>query len=690
MSQAQGLDTPVRYLRGVGPKRSNDFLKLGINTVRDLLEFFPRRYRFFDQVGSISDLREGQEASVIGCIESVDYKSFPYPPRVNVTIWDESGGCFIRWFHGGFLLDRLRVGSWIRVQGKVRSWRSEPAFSNPKFEILEDRPTQPGGNLSLPVYPSQEQFGSKFLTDLIRLALEQYGDDIKDWFSGDWLAQRDLIDRRDAYKLIHEPEDEGHWQQARKRLAYDELFFMQLGVMLARRIRQGRSTVRLASSDEMDRRIRRRFPFRLTGAQNRVIGEILSDMSSPRQMSRLIQGDVGCGKTVVALYAALVAVANRYQAAIMAPTEILAQQHYRKISEYLSGSKVRMALLVGGTSQRDRREIIEQASSGELDILIGTHALIEKDVTFANLALVVIDEQHKFGVHQRAAIRSKGAQPHYLVMTATPIPRSLALTVFGDLDLSVIDELPPGKLPVKTRLFNYTREKEVWEFLSARLRDGDQAYVVYPLLEQSDQLALRSARSEARRLAEHELSEFRVGLVHGRMKSDEKQRIMTDFRQGKLDVLVATVVIEVGIDMPEANVLVVEHADRFGLAQLHQLRGRIGRSGGQGHCLLLANARTEPARKRLEVLLETADGFKIAEEDLRMRGPGQFFGTAQHGLPELKLADLVEDYQLLVQARMDAQDLLYRDPDLRQHRHCCIREELIRRLAGKLELIEAA
>jgi len=349
-----------------------------------------------------------------------------------------------------------------------------------------------------------------------------------------------------------------------------------------------------------------------------------------------------------------------------------------------------MALLVGGTSQRDRREIIEQASSGELDILIGTHALIEKDVTFANLALVVIDEQHKFGVHQRAAIRSKGAQPHYLVMTATPIPRSLALTVFGDLDLSVIDELPPGKLPVKTRLFNYTREKEVWEFLSARLRDGDQAYVVYPLLEQSDQLALRSARSEARRLAEHELSEFRVGLVHGRMKSDEKQRIMTHFRQGKLDVLVATVVIEVGIDMPEANVLVVEHADRFGLAQLHQLRGRIGRSGGQGHCLLLANARTEPARKRLEVLLETADGFKIAEEDLRMRGPGQFFGTAQHGLPELKLADLVEDYQLLVQARMDAQDLLYRDPDLRQHRHCCIREELIRRLAGKLELIEAA
>jgi len=688
MPRTEGLDTPVRFVRGVGPSRAETLREIGIETVRDLLDFYPRRYRFFDPVGSIAELDPDQQAAVVGQIETVSYRRFPRPPRIAIVIADDTGTCQARWFNCGYLADRFQSGKWIRVRGKVARWRGGLVFNNPQFEIFDQCPGQADESFSQPVYPLQERFGKRLFSKLTRAAMEMYGGYIDDWLTPDRRKARNLVPRRRAYQMIHDPETEAAWQDGRKRLAYDELFFMQLAMLLARRKRVGTSAARFEFPENLDERIRRRFPFELTGSQNRAVGDIVADLQSARPMCRLVQGDVGCGKTVVALYAALVTVANRRQVVFMAPTEILAHQHHRKITEYLAGSKVRIALLAGKTPKQDRDRIVAQAGAGEIDILIGTHALIEQDIVLRKLGLVIIDEQHKFGVHQRAMIKSKGADPHYLVMTATPIPRSLALTVFGDLDLTLIDESPPGRVPVKTRMFDPEQEPQVWEFVKNAIRRGDQAYVVYPLLEESDRVALKSARAESRRLADEILSSFRVGLIHGRMKPADKQRVMTEFRRRKIDVLVATVVIEVGIDVPDANVLVVEHADRFGLAQLHQLRGRIGRAGGQGHCLLVAKGGSASAQKRLGVLLETTDGFKIAEQDLRIRGPGQFFGTAQHGLPELKVADLIDDYQLMLKTRTDVEQLLRDDPGLERHR--LIRQEVIRRLGRRLKLIDAA
>jgi len=690
VSQAFGLSTPVQYLKGVGPKRAEKFRDLGILTVGDLLGFFPRRYRFFEPVGSIRELHPDQEASVIGQITAVEYRRFPRPSRIRVQLTDKTDSCQACWFNCDYLRDRFHEGDWLRVQGKLREWRSDLQFANPKFEVFQDYPDTAAQNLSQPIYPAQDHFGSRFLAELIRRAFEACRLQIEDWFDTATLAERDLVDRRHACQFIHDPQSDEQWHTARRRLAYDELFFMQLAVMLTRRSKLALPASPLHWSDEIDERIRRRFPFNLTGAQNRAVDDIITDLASSRPMCRLIQGDVGCGKTAVAVYAALVAVANHQQVAIMAPTEILAQQHYRKIADYLADSKVRVELLIGGQPKAHRDGILQHTAAGQVDILIGTQALIQQDVRFANLALVVIDEQHKFGVHQRATIKSKGTSPHYLVMTATPIPRSLALTVFGDLDLTTIDESPPGRLPVKTDLFRAKQETKVWDIVAQRVRAGDQAYVVYPLLDESDKLELKSARTQAEHLAQGELAEFRVELIHGKMKPAEKQEVMARFRKRLIDVLVATVVIEVGVDVPDANVLVVEHAERFGLAQLHQLRGRIGRAGGQGHCLLLANATTEQAKQRLAVLLKTTDGFKIAEEDLRIRGPGQFFGTAQHGLPELKLADLVDDFPLLIQARKDALQLLKKDPSLSWQKNRMIRDELFRRFGDRIKLIEAA
>ncbi|NLX05187.1 MAG: ATP-dependent DNA helicase RecG [Phycisphaerae bacterium] len=689
MTNATGLDTPVRYLKGVGPKRADLLNDLGIGTVRDVLEHFPRRYRFFDPVGSISELQVGQEVTIVGEITRVDYRRFPRPPRITCVVADRSGECLVKWFNCGYLAERLKEGHWIKIRGKVSEWRDRLIFTNPQFELFDGDPGAIEDQVSQPIYPHQEQLGKALIPSLVRTALAQYASYLQDWMPPEQRAASGLVDLPRAYRSIHEPESDEDWQIARKRLAYDELFFMQLGLTITHRNRRAASVRKLHCTEAVDQRIRSRFPFQLTAAQDRVIEEIVTDLASEHPMSRLIQGDVGAGKTVVALYAALVAAANRAQVAIMAPTEILAEQHFRKINQYMEGARVRTALLVGNLPKSRRAEVLRQTAEGEVDILIGTHALLESDIQFADLALVVIDEQHKFGVHQRFTIRSKGAYPHYLVMTATPIPRSLALTVFGDLDLSVIDEPPPGKLPTVTQVHNYKSEEKVWEFLSGRLAAGDQAYVVYPLLEDSEKLELKSATSSAEHLTGR-LAPHRVGLIHGRMKGEEKQHVMDLFHRREIDVLVATVVIEVGIDVPDANVLVVEHAERFGLAQLHQLRGRIGRAGGQGYCLLLSDSRGQNARQRLGILAETADGFKIAEEDLRIRGPGEFFGTAQHGLPELKLADLVEDYALLLAAKQDAQRLLRQDPDLNWTRHREIRSELVRRLGHRLKLIEAA
>jgi ATP-dependent DNA helicase RecG len=691
MKNSEGLDTSIQFVKGVGPKRAELFHLSGIQTVRDLIDCFPRRYQFFGEVKKLKDLKEGENATVVVQIDEVQHVFFRKPVRSFASIRDDSDSGAVRWFNCRFLADKLKEGQWMRVSGKVQFSADGPMFTNPKCEFFDTVPGDTSGSYTLPVYPAIPQVAAGTIAKLVQSTLEKYRDEIVDWFDEGLLAENELLPLTQAYEWIHQPEVIEHWTQARHRLAYDELFFMQMGILLSRRKRESQAgAVRLPCSQEIDEHICRRFPFELTRSQKKVVGEIVADLNSDRPMYRLLQGDVGAGKTVVALYAALVAVANKRQVAIMAPTEILAQQHYEKISRYLSGSRVRTELLVGGMPKAKRTEIIESAVAGGVDILIGTQALIQKDVEFSRLGLVVIDEQHKFGVAQRMAIQSKGIQPHYLVMTATPIPRTLSLTIFGDLQISTIDELPPGRKPIQTTLHPYLMRDAVWEFLRKRLKQGEQAFVVYPLLDPSDKLELNSAREEEKVLAESIFPEFRVGLIHGKMKSDEKKEVMRAFAAKEIDLLVATVVIEVGIDVPDASALVVEHGERFGLSQLHQLRGRVGRGGQQAYCLILADTKSELSQKRLDVFTKTLDGFKIAEEDLRIRGPGEFFGTAQHGLPELKLADLIDDYMLLVKARKAADRILMEDSNLTSPKYQKLRRELIRRLGKKIGFIDAA
>jgi len=466
---------------------------------------------------------------------------------------------------------------------------------------------------------------------------------------------------------------------------------MQLIILLKRR--RARSSVRgvpIVTTEFIDRRIRRRFPFRLTPAQDRAVQQIVADLAKPIPMNRLLQGDVGSGKTVVALYAALLTVAHRHQVAIMTPTEILAEQHYRSIERYLVDSRVRTVLLVGGLGRSARETCLEQIGRGDVDIVIGTQALLEHDVEFHRLGLVIVDEQHKFGVVQRATLRSKaaGGQPHYLIMTATPIPRTLAMTFFGDLDVSVIDALPPGRQPIRTRYVPPDRIDQAWDFVRQRIAAGEQAFVVYPLIEESQALPLAAAATEVERLRHRTLAGCRVELLHGRMSPEEKDHVMRRFAAGQIDVLAATTVIEVGIDVPNATVMVIQNAERFGLSQLHQLRGRIGRGSRPGYCLLMAEDPGETARSRLNVLVGTTDGFRIAEEDLLLRGPGDIFGgSRQHGF-DLKVADLIADVDLLAQARTDAAALLDADPSLAHPEHQAIRRAVVRAIPGRLDLVD--
>jgi ATP-dependent DNA helicase RecG len=485
---------------------------------------------------------------------------------------------------------------------------------------------------------------------------------------------------------MHRPEDTDQWGQARRRMAYEECLLMQAALALQRAQATERPAHAMPVTPEIDRRIRTRLPFTLTGAQDRAVAEIAADLARARPMNRLLQGDVGCGKTVVALYAALTAVAHHHQVVFMAPTEILATQHYNKIISYLAGSKVRLAMLVGGQPARKRQYVLAQLASGELNIVVGTHALLGEEVKFRNLGLVVIDEQHKFGVAQRASIRGKGFAPHYLVMTATPIPRTLALTLFGDLDVSTIDELPPGRGTTQTQLVRPGQMGQVLQFVRQRLTEGQQAYFIYPLVNPSDNTELTAAVQAFGKLRDRELPDWPIGLIHGQMPTADKDHVMRDFAEGRIKVLVASVVVEVGIDVPNANLMVVQHADRFGLAQLHQLRGRIGRGRQDAWCILVSSPGSEVSAQRLDVLCKTSDGFKIAEEDLRLRGPGEFFGARQHGLPELKVADLVEDFELLRLARRDAFAIIQQDPSLEQPHNQALRRELRRVYGERLHL----
>jgi ATP-dependent DNA helicase RecG len=695
------LSDSVQYLKGVGPKRAALLAKLGVHTIGDALQFFPRKYLDRGDLVPIRDVRAGAEVAVRGRI--LEMRSPRWGDRLEAMIEDGSGTMRVVWFHARFLVRALQTGAEYLFFGRTAQYRGGIQLQHPKFERLSDGGADADGDRIFVEYPTTEglqQASLRAMTDQALLAGLPLA---KETLPEDFRRRLGLADLPESLRMIHRPKSMDEVRRARRRLVFGEFFLMELAVALRRRSAAlSHNAPPVPVGDAVDARIRARFPFRFTAAQDRAIAEIRRDLARDRPMTRLLQGDVGCGKTAVALYAALAAVAAGYQAAIMAPTEILAAQHYHNVEKYLVGSRVRWALLVGGLGAAERRRALRRVRHGDADIIIGTHALIQQDVAFARLGLVVVDEQHKFGVLQRAGVKWQPAadnpdlQPHYLVMTATPIPRTLALTVFGDLDVSTIDEMPPGRTPTETWAVGPDERRKAYAFIRKELAAGRQVFVVYPLVEEnekSDPLAgsgqaLRAATEEAERLGREVFPDFTVGLLHGRMKPEEKDAVMDRFRRGEVHILVSTVVIEVGVDVPNATVMMVEHAERFGLAQLHQLRGRIGRGAAKSTCILMAEPQTAEAERRIQVMCETTDGFRIAEEDLRLRGPGEFFGTRQHGMPELLIGNIVDDYDLLRLARNEAMAWIERDPALSQPQSAAVRRALAKRFQDTIRLIE--
>jgi ATP-dependent DNA helicase RecG len=675
----------------VGPQRAAILARLGISTAGDLLEYLPIRHERHEG-RTVENLDEGMIATVIGQITSVSSRRAQRGTMISATLTDNTGRCSLCWFNAGWMRDRLERGMNIRATGRVTSYRDKPQLINPRYEVLgaDAQPVDESKPAELePVYPATLELSTRVISRIISANLDRLLPLVQEWYPEEHFKERNLAPRQWALAAIHRPRTEEDAGIARRRLAYDELMLMQLAVSLARHYRRDTAVSQsLPCSEEVDRRIRRRFPFSLTRGQDGAIEALVADLRGTRPMNRLLQGDVGCGKTVVALYAALVTVANRCQAAIMAPTELLAEQHYRSIDKYLADSRVRYALLVGRLGAKERRDLMDRIETGDVDLVVGTHALIQEDVCFQRLSLVVVDEQHRFGVRQRATIRSKGPAPHYLVMTATPIPRTLAMTVFGDLDVTTIDDLPPGRAPIQTRVVGAADSQSVWRFVCSRLDQGEQAYVVYPLIDESNKLEVKAATTECRHLSEHVFAGRSVGLLHGRLKPEERDAVMADFVAGRVNVLVATTVVEVGIDVPNATCMVIEHAERYGLSQLHQLRGRIGRGSRPGHCMLMTDSINGETTQRLSVLAATTDGFKIAEEDLRLRGPGEMMGTRQHGLPELRVANLVSDIDLLRMAQQDAGRIVQQDPQLQRPEQTVLRALLMQKYRDTIGLLD--
>ncbi|MFQ3611080.1 MAG: ATP-dependent DNA helicase RecG [Fimbriimonadales bacterium] len=677
-------ETEVRFLRGVGDKLAQVLAKLNIYTVADLVYHLPRRYEDRTQFRKIGHARPGEAATFMGTIVTVDNLR----PRPNITVTkafldDGSGVLELIWFNQPYMKDillRLRNKK-IVVYGLVKDSNWGLQMETPEWEELgtDDDPNDLlGMNRIVPIYPLTEGIRQKRMRQIVYNAL-QVVDQIPDSLPPAVIRRVGLMPLHDALRQIHFPDNADQIEAARRRLVFEEFFVMQVGVGLQRlQTQQEQGIAMRIDADHLTEQLHRIVPFELTNAQKRVIREIWSDMARPHPMNRLLQGDVGSGKTVVAAAAILAAVDNHYQAAIMAPTEILAEQHYINLHRLFQPLGINVELMVGRLTQRQRNEARERIASGRGMVAVGTHALIQEGVEFARLGLAVIDEQHRFGVLQRAALRDKGISPHVLVMTATPIPRTLTLTLYGELDVSVIDELPPGRKPVKTHWKTPEERIKVYEGVRKMIEQGRQAYIICPLIEESDKLQVRAAEEMAEHLQKDVFPDLKVGLLHGRMKPIEKEEVMEAFRRGETHILVSTTVIEVGVDVPNAAAIVIEDADRFGLAQLHQLRGRVGRSEHQSYCILVGNPKSEDGQRRLEVMTQTTNGFIIAEEDLRIRGPGEIYGTRQSGMPSFRVADLVKDIGMLEVARQEAFQLLERDPDLSRPEHKPLQEAVER------------
>ncbi len=686
---AVGLATKLQFLKGVGPERARQLARKGLDTVEDALFFLPLRHEDRTLLTPFARLTVGEVYTSAGEVTGI---SPPPPGRrrvpLSALLRDASGYATASWFNGAYMARVLKRGQRLVVHGKVERFQGRLTFRHPEFEIVEsgDDDRLHTGRL-VPVYSLTEGLPQRPLRRLMWQIVEQHAGTVEEILPEAVRTRRRLVELSTALRDAHFPDTDEARAAAHRRLAFDDLLLLQLGLAILRsRITRG-AGIAMQPRGDLVARLRAGLPYSLTAAQERVWKEIRADMAAPYPMHRLLQGDVGSGKTIVAAHAVLTAVEAGYQAAVMAPTEILAEQHFMTFRQLLEPLGVDVALLTSSLRAKERSSRRAALASGDLACVVGTHALVQEGVTFKRLALAVVDEQHRFGVAQRARLKAMGTSPDVLVMTATPIPRTLALTLYGDLDVSVLDELPPGRRPVTTVARREDRREKIYDFLREQIATGRQAYVVYPLVEESELVDLKAATDMARHLQAEIFPELRVGLMHGRLGFEEKDAIMRAFKAGEIHVLVSTTVIEVGIDVPNASVMLIEHAERFGLSQLHQLRGRVGRGPFKSYCILLTKGTpTDEARRRLDAMVETTDGFRIAEVDLDIRGPGEFFGTRQSGLPEFRVADLLRDGALLEDARGQAQAIVAVDRDLRAPEHRGLRVELLSRWRGKLDL----
>ncbi len=719
------LTTPIEALGAAGKRAAPAMRLLGVGNVGQLIAYLPMRHEFEEAETTIDQLPAESIVTARGEITATRVVAKGRRPRFEAALMDHTGRLDLVWFNALYMRNRIHPGMRVRVSGKAKRFGPGLQIANPRLEVLSDEKEEPAATDSRlrPIYPASEDMPSRKIEALVQSVLEPALAHIEDHLPAEFRAERDLPALADAYRMMHAPAGREQVPYARRRLAYDELLMLQLGVFMKRaQLRAAMTAPALRWDDAIDQRIRARLPFSLTPAQEEVVREVAADLSRSVPTNRLIQGDVGSGKTVVGLYAMLMAVASKHQAALMAPTELLAEQHFASISAMLEGSDVRVELLTGNVTGQERASLLGRLERGEVDLLIGTHALLTESVRFASLAVAIIDEQHRFGVHQRARLRQKGtgtpaeraapearedgllagaaaepaaaesaatgaaeggndlSTPHVLVMTATPIPRTLAITLFGDLDVSTIRGLPPGRKPVRTRVVGMDKWDEVYAYVRKRLDDGDQAYIVVPAIDTGAEEGLNDLRTVQARLESPggPLDGKRIAALHGRLSPQTREHVMARFRAGLIDALVATTVIEVGVDVPNATVMVVEHADRFGLAQLHQLRGRVGRGPKPSVCVLIGEPTTEEAAARLRVIARTSDGFELAEQDLEIRGPGELFGVRQAGIPPFKVADLMHDRELLGMARRDAAAWIARSPTLEGPGEALLRRRLLK------------
>ncbi len=681
------LNMPVQFLKGVGPNLAKVLGKVGIVTVKDLIHYFPRDWEDRNNIQDISTLSNGQDVFIKGVLKSVaDERTSRGFHITKALISDGSGFVLCAWFNQPFLkrsLDKMK-GKTLFISGRadLNTYSGAMEIAVRYHEFID--PTDKEALNLVPVYALTSGLFQKKMRSMVRSVLPLYLDLLHDYLPDAIKSEMRLMGLKDAVYALHFPKNAQYIVSGRRRLAFDEFLMLQLTLAIRRKNVKKEEGISFKADEKRLDSFTSSLPFKLTSAQEKVVASIKEDMASTRPMNRLVQGDVGSGKTIVAVYASLIAVDNGYQVAIMAPTEILASQHYSKISQLLAPMGIKVHLLTGSAKASKKRSVKDQLMNEGPCIAIGTHALIQEGVGFSKLGLAIIDEQHRFGVLARSALKQKGANPDLLVMTATPIPRTLTLTLYGDLDRSNIDEMPPGRVPIVTKYVEKKNRKQLYEFMRKNMNEKKQVYFVCPLIEESEKSDLAAAKETCEELKKI-FPEFRVDLLHGKMKAADKEHIMRDYKENRIDLLVSTTVIEVGIDIPNASIMVIEHVERFGLSQLHQLRGRIGRGSASSYCFLLGEPKTYESKERVRTMVETTDGFKIAEADLRLRGPGEFLGVKQSGIPDLKVADLIRDEDILRAARKQAFDLILNDPKLEAPENLALKKELKARYYDYIE-----